>query len=144
MSDERKFRHGSYEGPGFDNWMTPPEMISALESEFGPMWDPCPPNPTQDGLALDWPTDKWVFVNPPYSKIADWTDKCFSEWKKGVSIILLIPARTDTRYFHRNVIGSAEVRFVKGRVKFVHPEGIESKSAPFPSILCIYHGEVSS
>ena len=135
------FRNGSYEGRGFDNWMTPPDLLESLTAEFGEMYDPCPPNPTEDGLKLAWPTDRVCFVNPPYSQIAVWTDKCSTEWRRGCSIVLLIPARTDTRYFHRNINGNAEVRFIKGRLKFVHPDGGKPKGAPFPSILCVFRGE---
>ena len=136
------FRNGSYEGRGYDNWMTPPDLLESLSSEFGEMYDPCPPKPTEDGLKLTWPTDRVCFVNPPYSEIDKWTDKCSAEWRRGCSIVLLIPARTDTRYFHRNINGNAEVRFIKGRLKFVHPDGGKPMSAPFPSILCVFRGEV--
>ena len=131
------------EGRGYDLWMTPPEMIEDLESEFGEMFDPCPAGRTMatpDGLEIDWPVDTWCFVNPPYTQIAEWTAKCRKESERGVNIVLLIPARTDTRYFWQNVIDSAEVRFIKGRIRFHHPDGRKPQSAPFPSILCIYGG----
>ena len=132
------FRNGSYESSGFDNWMTPQHLIDDLRDEFGELYDPCPRNPTIDGLSIDWPTDRPCFVNPPYSEMAAWTAKCREQWERGCLVILLIPPRTDTRYFHANVAGRATVRFIKGRLKFVHPEKGEGKTAPFPSILCIY------
>ena len=136
--DRLTFRNGSYEGRGFDNWMTPPDLLESLTAEFGEMYDPCPPNPTEDGLKLAWPTDRVCFVNPPYSQMKEWVKKSHDEWRAGSTVILLIPPRTCTRYFHDYINERAEVRFIKGRLKFVHPNGEDSKSAPFPSILCIF------
>ena len=134
------FRNGSYESKGFDDWMTPPELLNKLKEEFGELYDPCPANHdfSFDGLDIAWSKELVCFVNPPYSQIALWVEKCYTEWLAGSKIILLIPARTDTRYFHNFINDNAKVRFIKGRLKFVHPEGLASKSAPFPSILCIY------
>lgn len=139
---ERRFRNGVPESKGYDLWMTPKEVLDPLIEEFGPMFDPCPAywDGSFDGLEIDWPTEQVCFVNPPYSQITAWTEKCAEEWERGCSIVLLIPARTDTRYFHSHVHGKADVRFIKGRVKFVHPEGEKSASAPFPSIICVYEG----
>ena len=134
------FRNGGYESKGFDNWMTPKNLLDEIAEEFGDFYDPCPPNPTEDGMTLDWPTNKPVFVNPPYSEIATWSQKCREQFERGCTVILLIPARTDTRYFHDFIVDVAEVRFIKGRVKFVHPEKGVCKAAPFPSILCIMDG----
>ena len=131
------FRNGQYESSGFDNWMTPTNFLDKITEEFGDYYDPCPPNPTEDGLSIDWPTNKAVFVNPPYSEIARWCEKCKEQFDRGCTILLLIPARTDTRYFHDYIVDIADVRFIKGRLKFVHPDGRKDKSAPFPSILCI-------
>jgi len=134
------FRNGSYEAKGFDNWMTPIDLLNKVENEFGELFDPCPKNYDYsfDGLEISWPRDKTCFVNPPYSKIKDWVKKCHNEWILGSEIVLLIPARTDTRYFHNHINDNAEIRFIKGRVKFVHLDGRNSKAAPFPSILCIF------
>jgi phage N-6-adenine-methyltransferase len=141
MEDYRMtFRNGSYEAKGFDNWMTPIELIEELTNEFGELFDPCPKDfdYSFDGLEISWSREKVCFVNPPYSKIKDWVKKSHDEWVLGSEIILLIPARTDTRYFHDYINDNAQVRFIKGRLKFIHPDGRNSKSAPFPSILCIF------
>ena len=137
------FRNGAYESKGFDNWMTPPHIIEELENEFGELYDPCPKNYdfSFDGLKITWSKDKVCFVNPPYSQIKEWVKKCYDEWKKGSTIVLLIPARTCTRYFHDYINDNAEIRFIKGRLKFIHPDGRNEKPAPFPSILCIFRGE---
>jgi len=78
-----------------------------------------------------------VFCNPPYSKISEWVEKAYREAKEDHTlIVLLIPARTDTRYFHNFIYQRAEIRFVKGRLKF----GDSSNSAPFPSMIVIFRG----
>ena len=78
-----------------------------------------------------------MFCNPPYSKISDWCAKAFYETKKdNTLVVLLIPSRTDTRYFHDYIYGRAEIRFVKGRLKF----GDSKNSAPFPSMIVIFRG----
>lgn len=132
----------AFEGKGFDNWMTPPHIIEDLENEFGELYDPCPKNHdfSFDGLEVTWSKELACFVNPPYSRIKDWVKKCYDEWKLGSTVILLIPARTCTKYFHDYINNNAEIRFIKGRVKFIHPDGRHKKPAPFPSILCIFKG----
>lgn len=78
-----------------------------------------------------------VFCNPPYSQIDKWVAKAFYETKQeNTLVVLLIPSRTDTRYFHNYIYGRAEIRFIKGRLKF----GEGKNSAPFPSMLVIFRG----
>lgn len=75
------------------------------------------------------------FCNPPYSQIGDWVKKAYNESRQpGTLIVLLIPARTDTRYFQEYIYHRAEIRFIKGRLKF----GNSKNSAPFPSMIVIY------
>lgn len=59
----------------------------------------------------------------------------------GYAVVLLIPARTDTTYFHDYIYGKAEIRFVRGRLRFTDDEGNASDPAPFPSMVVIYNGE---
>lgn len=80
------------------DWQTPKELYAELDKEFGFDFDPCPVNPSFDGLSIGW--GKVNFVNPPYKGIKDWVKKGFEEWQKGKTIVFLIPARTDTQYFH--------------------------------------------
>ncbi len=146
--ENKTYRNGQAEKSGFDNWMTPQSLIDELELEFGSMFDPCPAwtqtnVPYQDGLEIDWSLNYVNFVNPPYSEMKAWVKKCHDEWRKGATVILLIPPRTCTKYFHDYIYGNAELRFIRGRVKFVHPETGEGKSAPFPSMLCIFYGGFS-
>lgn len=78
-----------------------------------------------------------VFCNPPYSNIAAWVEKSFRETRNDKTlVVLLIPSRTDTRYFHDFIYQRAEIRFIKGRLKF----GESKNSAPFPSMIVIFRG----
>ena len=118
------------------DWETPKELYDSLNNEFHFDFDPCPINPDFNGLAIEW--GKCNFVNPPYkSKLQDaFIKKGFEEWKKGKTIVFLIPARTDTKRFHAYLLPHAEIRFIKGRITFKgskHP-------APFPSMICILKG----
>lgn len=129
------------------DWETPWHFFRQLDSEFHFTLDPCCYEHTakckkhftirEDGLAQDWGGEH-VFCNPPYGKaIAAWVNKCFAEsQKKQTVIVLLIPARTDTNYFHEFIFGKAsEIRFVKGRLRFA-----PSKCpAPFPSMVVVYN-----
>ena len=76
-----------------------------------------------------------VFCNPPYGReLPKWVKKCYEESLKGTLVVMLIPARTDTRWFHDYIYGKAEIRFIKGRLKF----GNAKQSAPFPSMVVVY------
>ena len=117
---------------------TPDYLKNEIIEEFGLYYDPCPVNPTKDGLAIDWPTNKPVYVNPPYTRgsISKWVEKCYLEHSKGCEIILLIPAYTDTAYFHDYIYNkkNIDIRFIRGRIKF---KGYDQKSS-FPSMLVIF------
>ena len=77
-----------------------------------------------------------VFCNPPYgTEIKNWVKKCYEESRKeNTVVVMLIPARTDTKYFHEFIWNKSEIRFVKGRLKF----GNSKNSAPFPSMVVVY------
>ena len=77
-----------------------------------------------------------VFCNPPYGrKISDWVKKAYEENKENNNlVVLLLPARTDTKWYHEYICGKAEVLFLKGRLKF----GDGKNSAPFSSMIVIY------
>lgn len=75
-----------------------------------------------------------VFCNPPYGReLAKWVKKCYDESEHAL-VVMLIPARTDTRWFHDYIYGKAEIRFIKGRLRF----GGSNCNAPFPSMVVIY------
>lgn len=125
-------------------WPTPQSFFDALDAEFCFTLDPCATADNakcekfftlaDDGLAQDW-SNEVIFCNPPYGReIATWARKCFESARQGATAVLLVHARTDTRWFHDWVYGKAELRFVKGRLKF----GNAKTSAPFPSLIAIY------
>lgn len=127
-----------------DKWATPPKVYEALDNEFGFDMDPCPidwaPETHANGLGIPWGTS--TFVNPPYSKVSDWYKKAHEEWSLGGKrVVMLVNATTDTIAFHKYVVGSAEVRFVKGRIRFIDPErpGHKLDSNPKPSLIIIFH-----
>lgn len=119
-------------------WRTPTAVYTELNKEFAFDFDPCPPNPTFDGLTVDW--GKRSFVNPPYRTASVWIRKAWAEAEKGKLVVLLIAARTDTKAFHEVILPHAdEIRFVKGRLKF----NDFKNSAPFPSMIVVFRGGLS-
>ena len=126
-------------------WATPQAFFDKLDGEFHFTLDPCalPSNakckkyytPEDNGLEKDWSGES-VFCNPPYgSAIKLWVKKCYEEAKKGALVVMLIPARTDTSYFHDYIYNKAEIRFLRGRLKF----GEAKQSAPFLSMVVVYN-----
>lgn len=114
-----------------NHWATPLQLKNRINFDL----DPCPLyNDIEkwDGLKSNWYGN--VFVNPPYSDINNWVDKCLSEIKNDdvTSIKVLIPARTDTKYFHKLMKSNhvSRIIFFKGRLHFN-----ETKGGTFPSIL---------
>ena len=89
-----------------------------------------------DSLVADWnKIPGWLWLNPPYGReLGAWVEKAYRENTLGAKIVMLIPARTDTKYWHEYIFNKAEVVFLKGRLKF----GDRENSAPFPSALIIY------
>tara|TARA_Y100000004_G_scaffold39924_1_gene43106 strand:+ start:439 stop:855 length:417 start_codon:yes stop_codon:yes gene_type:complete len=124
-----------------DEWLTPKSVYDKLNEEFNFDFDPCPyPHPDWDGLEIEW--GKSNYVNPPYSNLKQWIKKSYEEHVKGKTIVMLIPARTDTIAFHEYIFPYAEVRFLRGRIKFEKPDGSKPFAAPFPSCVVIWrHNE---
>ena len=129
-----------------DEWATPIEVFQQLDNEFCFNLDPCASDfnhkcetyytAENDGLSHTWGGYR-VFCNPPYSEIDKWVEKAYRESQQdNTLVVLLIPARTDTRYFHNFIYQRAEIRFIKGRLKFNQSKN----SAPFPSMVVIYRG----
>lgn len=95
-----------------------------------------------NGLEVNWSKissgDYWC--NPPYSNVAAWAEKCSKMADRRRQACLLVPSRTDTRWWHNWVMGkAAHVYLIKGRVKFDNGSG-SSQGAPFPSAAIIYDG----
>ena len=126
-----------------NEWATPQEFFDQLNSEFHFTLDPCCTHDNakcekhytkeEDGLSQNW--GGRAFCNPPYGReLPKWVKKCYEESLKGSLVVMLIPSRTDTRWFHDWIYGKAEIRFIKGRLKF----GGSKQSAPFPSMVVIF------
>lgn len=126
-----------------DMWETPQDFFDKLNDEFHFTLDACatPENAKcarfytkeQDSLSQKW--DGVVWCNPPYCRqTGKWVEKAYNESKHGVTVVMLIPCRPDVSYFHDFILGKAEVRFVRGRLKF----GRSKNSAPFPSMVVVF------
>lgn len=139
-----------------DEWETPTDLYEKLNDEFRFTLDPacrdynrkCAKYYTieDNGLEKDW-NGEIVFVNPPYGRsISKWVKKSYEESLKGIRVVMLIPARTDTKWFHDYILHKAEIRFIKGRLKFINrmlPSWREDGNfkispAPFPTMIVIY------
>ena len=117
-------------------WKTPESLYTKLNDEFHFDFDPCPSNPTFDGLQIEW--QECNFCNPPYGDlIGKWIAKGYLEWQKGKTVVFLIPSRTDTIYWHKFIMKADEIRFIEGRLKF---SGYHN-SAPFPSAIIVFRGK---
>lgn len=124
-------------------WETPADFFNTANEEFHFTLDVCalPENAKcrnfftreEDGLQQKWEGVCWM--NPPYGReIGKWVKKAAESAQEGATVACLLPARTDTRWWHDYVIPYAEVRFLRGRLKF----GGSKNSAPFPSALVIF------
>lgn len=129
-----------------DMWSTPQYLFDSLNKEFHFTLDPCATKQNakcnkyytkdDDGLKKNW-SGEIVFCNPPYGRqLEKWVEKSFLESKKkNTKVVMLIPARTDTRWFHDFIYNKAkEIRFIRGRIKF----GNAKYNAPFPSMVVIF------
>jgi hypothetical protein len=120
--------HASWE------WPTPQKFYEVLDVEFHFNFDPCPLGGEHDGrstLFTDW-RNKRVFCNPPYGPEIP---KFLARAVDAEVAVFLVPARTDTRWFHDIVLPNAkEIRFIRGRLRF----GDGKNPAPFPSMVVIF------
>jgi len=115
------------------DWKTPKALYEKLDREFKFDFDPCPPHPTFNGLEVDWRHSN--YVNPPYGReIGKWCKKAYEEHLKGCKVVMLIPSRTDTKWWHDYIMKAKEIRFIKGRLKFDD----YVNSAPFPSAIVVF------
>lgn len=129
------------------DWATPPAFFAGLDKEFrftldvaaSPHNAKCERYFTRedDGIHQDW-SGEICFCNPPYGReIPKWVRKASGEARRGATTVMLIPARVDTSWWHDYIEGKAEVRFVRGRIRFVGAPF----SAPFPSAIVIFRPE---
>lgn len=125
-----------------EDWETPQDLFDELNKEFNFRFDVCASKQNtkcglyltkeDDALKVNWSLG-WKWMNPPYGRgIGEWIKKASEERK----VVALIPARTDTKYFHDYIYKKkhTEIRFIKGRLKFSGSKN----SAPFPSMLVIF------
>lgn len=133
-----------------DDWETPDDLFNELHERFNFTVDAAASHNNaklprywtkeDDALSKSWSEER-VWLNPPYGReIFAFMKKCHDEQRRAPElppeiICALVPARTDTRWWHEHVIGGyADVKFIKGRLKF---KGAKH-SAPFPSALLLY------
>lgn len=128
-------------------WETPQDLFDELNKEFNFYMDVCATKKNakcerfigqeEDGLIQKWSGNCWM--NPPYGReIGLWIKKASEESQRpGRLVVCLLPARTDTRWFHDYIYNkpNVEIRFIKGRLKF----GGSKNSAPFPSMIVIFN-----
>ena len=148
-----------------DEWETPQALFDTLDGEFHFTLDaaatrenakcflylgPDMGTPYHDALAIDWWLGRQldaecVWLNPPYSKCREFIAKAATEARKGLTVVCLVPSRTDTRWWHDYVWDDVrhcarpgiEIRFIRGRLKFENT-GKPLNSAPFPSVVIIF------
>ena len=132
-----------------DEWSTPQSFFDQINNIFNFTLDPCATDLNakckkyytilDDGLSKSW-QDEVVFVNPPYSKNKEWIKKCYEESiKHDITVAVLIPVRSDTKYWHQYCMKASEIFFIEGRLKF----GDMKNSAPFPSALVVFKGKTN-
>lgn len=132
-----------------NEWETPQELFDELDNEFHFTLDPCATeenakcdkyfNKTENGLSRSWAHER-VFMNPPYGRdIGKWIKKAYEESERAL-VVCLIPARTDTAYWHDYIFDKAEIRFKRGIIYFKKNTG-ETGPAPFPSAIVVYRSK---
>ena len=131
-----------------DMWATPQDFFDSLNSVFRFEVDVCAIaenakcktffSPDVDGLSQEWNGVCWM--NPPYGReISAWVKKAYLSAKKnGATVVCLLPARVDTKWWHDYCSGG-EIHFIKGRLKF----GSSANSAPFPSAVVVFRPQIS-
>jgi len=116
------------------HYSTPKWLYEELDKEFHFDFDPCPLGGGIDGLSIEW--GKRNYINPPYGRtIGLWIKKAYESRELCV---MLLPSRTDTKWWHNYCMKASEIRFIKGRLKFSDSKN----SAPFPSCIVIYKGKL--
>lgn len=130
-----------------EDWATPMDLFEQLDKEFDFLLDAAASawnhkchfyyTKEDDALSRPWHPFQRVWLNPPYSRhMHVWIKKAREEAKKGATVVLLVPSRTDVAWFHEYVHEQAEVRFLRGRLKFERPDGPKD-AATFPSMVIV-------
>jgi len=129
-----------------DLWATPQRLFDELHHEFKFTLDVCaiPENakcpqfysPAEDGLSQPWTGVCWM--NPPYGRaIGLWVARAYRAALTGATVVALLPARTDTTWWHEYVVKAKDIRFLRGRIRF----GEAKYSAPFPSAVVVFDAD---
>lgn len=133
-----------------DNWETPNDFFAGLDDEFGFTLDAaaslanakCPNYYDKEDDALSLPWRGIVWCNPPYGKVRKqnyaWVAKARREARDGATVVMLLPARTDVKWFHEIAMFAHEIRFVSGRLTFKGGKA----AAPFPSVILVFRPEL--
>jgi len=127
-------------------WSTPQELFDHYNKIYQFDLDVCASDQNHkvdnyytkadNGLEMPWRGVCWM--NPPYGReISKWIEKAYMSYKSGSIVVALLPARTDTKYFHSYVYHEAKIEFLKGRVKFIRDDG-KTGAAPFPSMVVVW------
>lgn len=127
-----------------DEWPTPQRRYDDLHREFRFTLDPAATKENakcakfftreDDGLSQDW-SGETVFLNPPFGRvIGQWVKKAYESSVQGSTVVCLLPARTDTRWWHDYVLRSKEIRWIRGRIRFEGGRHV----APFPSVVVVF------
>jgi len=131
-----------------DHWATPWPLVRELEEEFGPFeLDPAANSENakaplyfteaQDGLCQPWAPAR-CFLNPPYSDVAPWIRKAVDEARAGALVVALVAVRTDRDWWHDVLMPSAEIRFRRGRQRFIGPDGTTIGRPVYASAVCVF------
>jgi len=128
------------------DWTTPDDFWRSLDAEFGFTLDVAasPANAkcaryytaSDDGLTQPW--EGVVWCNPPYGKtIGRWVEKAWYAAQAGATVVMLVPARTDTGWWNDWAVKASQIRFVRGRLRF----GGARSNAPFPSAVLVFQAQ---
>ena len=133
-----------------NDWGTPQDLFDKLDTVYNFTLDPCATDlnakcekyytKEDNGLEQSW-ANEVVFMNPPYGRaIKFWIKKALDESINGCTVVCLIPARTDTSYWHDYIFPHAKnIEFLRGRVKF-EVNSVGTNPAPFPSAVVVFQG----
>lgn len=128
-----------------DLWATPQDFFDKYNAKYGFQLDVCATKENakcsryftidDDGLSQEWNGICWM--NPPYGRnIKHWVKKAYESSLNGATVVCLLPARTDTAWWHDYCI-KGQIEFIRGRLKF----GGSKNSAPFPSAVVTFGGQ---
>lgn len=152
LSAQQRRNEARWRGAGRE-WATPPELFADLDAEFHFNLDPCATarsakcsmfySESDNGLMQDWGTSR-VFMNPPYGReLPRWVEKAKESAKAGALVVGLLPASTDSAWWHEHIVGQAEVRYLRKRPRFlIYTDAGTKWNSPFqPCVIVIWSAE---